>query len=177
MLYLGWTVESQSYWKKCSVCKREISFGTAYQVCSVSTCQSKRTGLTFCSVECWDSHLGFANHRSSSAEERRSPSAEAYRSEQAAARANPTLPSNQEKPAKRRIVASPDRTPNAPGKIKTDTLVVVSKVKQLINDLAGFNTSQCGIDALTQKVVEECQKGIAEARSAERKTVMGRDIK
>ena len=64
----------------------------------------------------------------------------------------------------------------APSNIKTDTLVVVSKVKKLIKDQSEFNTSQCCIDALTQKVVKECLKGIENAKLAERKTVMGRDI-
>ena len=151
------------FWKKCSVCKQELGFGIAYQVCSVSTCRSKRTGLTFCSVECWDSHLGFANHRSAAAEERHSPSKEQYLRELSSP------------PATRRIVrpTEPSATPAA---IKSDTLVVVSKVKQLIKEQTGFSTSQCAIEALTQKVVDECLKGIDEARKAERKTVMGRDI-
>ncbi len=170
-------METANYWKKCSVCKKEIGFNAPYQVCSVSTCQSKRTGLTFCSVECWDSHLGFANHRSSFAEERRSPSQQAYQQEVAAERANPTLPREEDKPAARRIIARSEAPAPAPGKIQTDTLVVVSKVKKLIKEQSGYNTSQCAIDALTEKVIEECLKGITEARQAERKTVMGRDIK
>ncbi|MBF0103847.1 MAG: hypothetical protein HQM16_00855 [Deltaproteobacteria bacterium] len=60
--------------------------------------------------------------------------------------------------------------------IKTDTLVVVSKVKQLIKDQSGFNTSTCCIDALTQKVVDECLKAMEHATAAGRKTVMGRDV-
>jgi histone H3/H4 len=61
-------------------------------------------------------------------------------------------------------------------KISTDTLVVVSKVKKLIKDQSGMNTSQCCIDRITKKVIEECLKGIEKANEAERKTVMGRDI-
>lgn len=62
-----------SFWKRCNICKRPIGYKSRYYLCSVSTCRSKRTGLTFCSVECWDGHLGFANHRSSYAEEKISP--------------------------------------------------------------------------------------------------------
>jgi len=127
-------------------------------------------------VECWDAHLGFANHRSSFAEERRSPSKDTYLRELSAAEANPSLKSAGEKPARRRIIARNEKEPAAPAKIQTDTLVVVSKVKQLIKDQADFNTSQCAIEALTEKVIQECLKAIAEARRAERKTVMGRDI-
>ena len=61
------------YWKKCNICKKEIPFESTYYLCSVSTCRSKRTGLTFCSLECWDAHLGFVKHRSSYAEEARAP--------------------------------------------------------------------------------------------------------
>ena len=61
--------------------------------------------------------------------------------------------------------------------IKTDTLVVVSKVKKLIKEQSGMSTSQCCVDALTKKVISECLKGIEEAKKVDRKTVMGRDIK
>ncbi|MCB0352512.1 MAG: hypothetical protein KDD64_03280 [Bdellovibrionales bacterium] len=60
--------------------------------------------------------------------------------------------------------------------MESDTLVVVSKVKKLIKDQSDYNTSQCCIDALTKKVIEECLKGIEKAHEAGRKTVMGRDI-
>lgn len=60
--------------------------------------------------------------------------------------------------------------------IKTDTLVVVSKVKGLIRDQAALNTSQCAVDALTKTVVAECLKAIKRAQDAGRKTVMGRDF-
>ena len=32
--------------------------------CSVSTCNSGRVKLVFCSASCWDSHLPGARHRS-----------------------------------------------------------------------------------------------------------------
>ncbi len=44
-----------------------------YWTCNVSTCTRKRTGLVFCSVECWDAHVPMANHRESWAIENRSP--------------------------------------------------------------------------------------------------------
>ena len=73
------------------------------------------------------------------------------------------------------IESSPDSKDAAGMKaadIQTDTLVVVSKVKKLIKDQSGFNTSQCCIEALTGKVVEECLKGIEQAKESGRKTVM-----
>lgn len=49
-------------------------------------------------------------------------------------------------------------------------------LKQLISNQSGFNTSQCCVDALTKKVIEESLKAIDSARQAGRKTVMGRDL-
>jgi hypothetical protein len=65
--------ESPLFWKKCSACKKPIAFRALYYVCNVSTCNRQRTGLSFCSVECWDSHVPMMRHRESWAEERRAP--------------------------------------------------------------------------------------------------------
>lgn len=60
--------------------------------------------------------------------------------------------------------------------VKVETLIVISKVKTFIKEQAGFNSSQCAIDALTQEVASACLRGIEKARKAGRKTVMGKDI-
>lgn len=52
-----------AFWKRCSICKKHIGFNQKYWVCNVSTCNRKRTGLQFCSVDCWDAHLPEARHR------------------------------------------------------------------------------------------------------------------
>ena len=62
-----------SFWKRCSTCKTEIAFATTYWVCNVSTCNRARTGLAFCSVNCWDAHVPMLRHRESWAEEARAP--------------------------------------------------------------------------------------------------------
>ncbi len=62
------------YWKKCNSCKKPIAYRAIYWVCNVSTCNRKRTGLSFCTVSCWDAHVPGMNHRESWAEERRAPS-------------------------------------------------------------------------------------------------------
>lgn len=150
-------LRNKTYWNKCSTCKKELPFGAAYYICSVSTCQGKRTGLHFCSVECWDAHLGFARHRDAGALNAVAPTREKY------------LAGLEDAP----VPAAPSSSSlNA-----VETLVVVSKVKQLIRDQSEMSTSQCAIDALTQKVVQECRKAIENAKAAGRKTVMGRDIK
>lgn len=63
----------EPFWRRCNICKKEISFGAPYYTCSVSTCRNKRTGLIFCSILCYDGHLGFARHRNSYCEESRAP--------------------------------------------------------------------------------------------------------
>ena len=71
-------------WLKCSACRTEIPFLARYWQCSVSTCNRNRMRLVFCSVACWDSHLGEARHRDAWAVEERAPSKEAWQRELAA---------------------------------------------------------------------------------------------
>ncbi len=53
----------------CSMCRKPIAmFGKFYR-CSVSTCNSGRVRLVFCSVGCWDAHLPNARHRNAGAVE------------------------------------------------------------------------------------------------------------
>jgi hypothetical protein len=52
----------------CSV-QKSIPMGTKYYRCSVSTCNSGRLKLTFCSVRCWDIHVPEARHRDAGAVE------------------------------------------------------------------------------------------------------------
>lgn len=170
------------YWKKCSSCKEPISFNAAYYVCSVSTCQHVRKGYRFCSVPCWDAHLGYENHRESWAVEMHAPSKEEVQESSTEHTQKQIAGQNPPKREPQRKIVEPlalksegQKTVNT-ASIKTDTLVVVSKIKALIKEQSGFNTSKCCIEALTKKVVDECLAGIEEARIAERKTVMGRDI-
>lgn len=60
-------------WRECSTCKKPIRSGQKYWVCSVSTCNRKRSSYVFCSVDCWDAHLPFANHREAWAVEETAP--------------------------------------------------------------------------------------------------------
>lgn len=58
----------------------------------------------------------------------------------------------------------------------SQVLVVASKVKQLIKDQSGMNTSASVMDALTKVVEREIQKAIEKAKNDGRKTVMDRDF-
>ncbi len=78
-------------WLKCSVreCRNNIPFGTKHWVCSVSTCNRNRMKLVFCSVACWDSHLGEARHRDAGAVEAFAPTQDSWQRELASQAAPP----------------------------------------------------------------------------------------
>jgi hypothetical protein len=47
----------------CSMCRTPIHVGNTVVRCTVSTCNSGRIKLVFCSADCWDAHLPGARHR------------------------------------------------------------------------------------------------------------------
>ena len=58
----------------------------------------------------------------------------------------------------------------------SEVLVVTSKVKKLIKEKAGFNTSSDSITVLTRIINEQVDEAIKSATKEGRKTVMGRDF-
>lgn len=139
-------MDETTIWKNCSSCKKPIYFLQNYYLCSVSTCKHPRTGSRFCSVSCWDAHLGYANHTSAFAEEARAPNREDYlRSEEAAG----VIAESVRIP--KRVVAEPVSQNKKADSAEQEVLVVVSRVKSLVSKESGFNTSQCCIEALSKK--------------------------
>ncbi|MFT4553676.1 MAG: histone H3/H4 [Chlamydiales bacterium] len=57
-----------------------------------------------------------------------------------------------------------------------ENLVVVSKVKKMIKDKSGLNTSSNVMDKLSEIVEKECGQAIENAQKDGRKTVMDRDF-
>ncbi len=57
-----------------------------------------------------------------------------------------------------------------------EVLVVTSKVKKIIKEQGGMNTSAATIEILSKAVERLCLKGIEQAKQDGRKTVMDRDI-
>ena len=179
------------FWKKCSSCKNPIGFSTKYYLCSVSTCRHSRKAFTFCSPSCWSEHLGFMNHREAWAEDYQSPTksevgeVKSIKTSSTPSSTQANTPTTTPTQGRRIIVDKKEggQTVGAnsfskeANEISTDTLIVVSKVKKLIKEQSGMSTSQCCVDALTKKVISECLSAIKEANLAERKTVMGRDVK
>ena len=173
----------RTYFRLCSSCKRELAFESTYFTCSVSTCNRKRTGLTFCSLPCFEAHVPIVRHREAWAEEQRAPTradwAEQQLAEQAEAEADePREPSEPRR--ERRIVGVGAGTPQSVALsdhgVPRDVLIVTSKLKAYIRARSGLNTSDGVIDVLSDIVRELCDAAIRKAAADGRKTVMDRDF-
>lgn len=149
--------DTQNYWRKCGSCKKEIGFNTIYQVCNVSTCKK----LVFCSVDCWNLHNPVMNHKSSWAEEMRSPKKENY------------IPENESGP--RRIIVQSRPTSTVSNEVDEEILIVASKLKAYIKDKYDMNTSGNVMEILSHQVRRLTDRAVEKARAEGRKTVMDRD--
>jgi hypothetical protein len=171
---------TRSHFRLCSSCKKPLPFESAYYVCSVSTCNQKRTGLTFCSLPCFEAHVPGARHREAWAEEQRAPTREQWEREQAEPTAEAGAPAAPARRDERRIVGGPPM-PRGPaalqaGGLPHDVLVVVSKLKAYVRARSGMNTSDAVVDVLSDIVREHCDAAIQKAAAEGRKTVMPRDF-
>ena len=158
------------FWKKCSTCKKPIPFGATYWLCNVSTCNRKRLGLFFCSVECWDGHLPIVRHREAWSVEKRAPTeAEWKKAQQDESITAPSVSKAKEtKPQK--------GGPMESNEVPKDILVVVSKLKAYVRAKSGMNTSADVMETLSNKLRRLCDDVIVKARQDGRKTVMARDF-
>lgn len=169
-------------WKHCNICKKPIPFRGEYFLCSVSTCNRKRTGLFFCSLACFEAHLPTARHRDAWAEREQAPSASEWQAVQASEAASDDAPSasaTTAAPAAQRVAAAPAPAPRAepPGDAnETEVLVVVSKLKKYVRDWSGMNTSDTAIAVLSDHLRELCREAIRRAGADGRRTVLDRDF-
>lgn len=163
-------------WRKCSTCKTSLSFGGLYYVCSVSTCNRKRTGLFFCSVECWEVHLPMARHREAWAVEESAPSREAWLASGGGAPASPGPGRSGASPApvRRRVV---DSGGGAATDVPREVLIVVSRFKAYVKDRHGMNTSDGLFEALSEELRRLADEASDHARLDGRKTLLDRDFR
>jgi hypothetical protein len=159
-------------WRPCNICKKPIVFGATFWVCSVSTCNRKRTRLHFCSVECWDAHLPGARHREAWAEEEKAPSASRSSAQ------TDSSPSGARSTAKKSTQATTtDPSASGPSAAPADkVLIVASRLKQYIRAESGMSTSDRVLGPLSDVVRQLCDLAIESARRAERGTVLDRDV-
>jgi hypothetical protein len=171
--------DQRAYFRLCSSCKRELPFEGRYYVCSVSTCNRKRTGLTFCSLPCFEAHVPTVRHREAWAEEQYAPTRAQWETELAEEQAE----SNEvtQPRAERRIVGVPPKPAASAATLHEqglprDVLIVVSKLKAYVRARSGMNTSDSAVDVLSDIVRELCDAAIRKAAAEGRKTVMDRDF-
>src|SRR3954471_20990941 len=98
-------------WKHCNICKAPIAYRAEYFVCSVSTCNRKRTGLNFCSLSCFEAHLPTARHRDAWAEREKAPSLAEWQAALAASDAstNEAAPVAPRSPGGHVVAGTPER--------------------------------------------------------------------
>jgi histone H3/H4 len=155
--------KTESFWRRCSSCKREIAFQSPYWICSVSTCSRKGNTFVFCSVACWNAHVPTMRHRESWAEEQRAPSREEWSAD---------APSAPEPPrSATRSALGTEREG-----VELEVLIVASKLKQYIRARSGMNTSDSVMDVLSRRVRALCDDAIVRAQQDGRRTVMDRDF-
>ncbi len=164
---------SQEYFRHCSTCKKNISYGAQYYKCSVSTCNRKGTALFFCSVSCWDAHVPDARHRDAWAEVEKAPE-------------RPEAPALlSEEKVRRKVVASPttgsvlsESSPSLSqaAVLPQDTLVVMSKLKAYIRAHSEMKTSETVLEVLSEHLRNLCRQAARSAQTNERKTILARDF-
>ena len=179
------TETSRVCWRRCSVCKNEIALGAVHWVCSVSTCNRKRTSLVFCHVDCWEVHPEMERHREAYAVEARAPktldppeSEKSERKPRAASAATNAPAASRSVVIRKKSTESSEARPIAPtSAIDSDEiLVVASRLKAYVKETSGFNTSDRVLPVLSRALREICEEAIENARRAERQTVMDRDV-
>jgi hypothetical protein len=158
-------VSEPSQWRRCSACKKPIALGAPYQVCSVSTCNRERTGLAFCSVECWEVHLPGANHREAWAVEKRAPSSHSADKPRGVGDAGG---------GRRLLVRGAGAKPES--KPPEEILIISSRLKDYIRARSGYNTSDRVLEPLSDLVRRFCDEAIKNAQRDGRMTVLDRDV-
>ncbi len=171
----------EAIWKRCSTCRGPIDFGTTYYVCSVSTCNRKRTTYRFCTVECWEEHLPLMRHREAWAVEEKAPTKKEWAAQSGGGSgATPTTevapvdPKRDPGAPRRRIRvgSAPKLTP----KESDEVLVVVSRFKAYVKERFGMNTSDAVLGVLSSHLRSVCHRAAQNAQADGRKTIMDRDF-
>jgi len=156
-------------WRVCSSCKAPIAFGSRYWTCSVSTCNRKRTGLVFCSVDCWDAHVPIMRHRDAWAIEQMAPSRQQLEHERASAEPS--------RSSKRIVVQNAGTTArDKASDVPQEILIVASRLKAYVQASAGLNTSNDVMPVLSDHVRHIVDQAIRTAQRDGRRTVLERDI-
>lgn len=145
-------------------------------MCSVTTCNTARAPLTFCSLECWQSHVPAMRHRDAWAEERRSPSGPETTGQGSASRTETTGSVPPDEAKRRRVVSTGGPSEPEPSGSAHEVLVVASKLKAYIREVAEMNTSDRVLGMLSDHLRELSRRAARHALDEGRKTVLDRDF-
>jgi hypothetical protein len=156
-------------WRRCSACKKPLPFGALYYACSVSTCNRERTGLVFCSVECFEVHLPSAHHREAWAVEKRAPG-----SSPAAPPRTGAAAGGEPRSGKRLLVRGASAAPEPD--VPREVLIIASRLKDYIRARSGMSTSERVLEPLSEIVRRLCDEAIRNASRDGRRTVLDRDV-
>ncbi len=157
--------DSGRQWRRCSACKQPIELGSIYQVCSISTCNQKRTGMVFCTVTCWEIHLPVARHR------------EAWAVEKTAPRTLDAPPEKAREPRRRMIASQPAQSASSQGSgVPIEVLIVASRLKDYVSSKHGMKTSDAVLEPLSRIVRNACDQAVRNAKRDGRKTLLDRDL-
>ena len=78
---------------------------------------------------------------------------------------------------RRKIVAGGGEEPaKSSAASKNEVLIIMSKLKNYVRQHSGLNTSAGVAEALSNVVRQQCDRAIAKAKEAGRKTLMDRDF-
>jgi len=167
---------TQNFWRKCSTCKKPISLGGRYYVCSVSTCNGQCTGYVFCGMQCFETHLPGARHKNAGAVEKIAPKTPAV--EESTSSSTPPVGGSTEQRAPARIIVKPQSTSTTSAMVSLpkEVLIIASRLKEYIQARSEFNTSASVMDVLSEHVRILCDRAIDNARADGRKTVLDRDF-
>lgn len=162
---------SDTFWRRCSSCKKPIHFHSSYYICSVSTCNGQRTGYVFCSIPCFERHLPGARHKDAGAIEKIAPATGGETSVQEVSR---DVGAQIQAPNK--ILVRPQGPAMVSNSVSNEVLVIASRLKEYIAARSEFNTSASVMNVLSDHLRKICDQGIEAARAEGRKTVMDRDF-
>jgi hypothetical protein len=160
--------------RQCSICRKPIAFQEEYLECSVSTCNRKKTGLFFCSVECWDAHLPMMRHRDAWAVKVTAPTRADWERQQAEEEGTMSSESDEREIGSRASADTGGKELTSDG--QDDVLIVVSKLKKYIRARGGMNTSDAVIGVLSEHLRRLANDAIKSATEDGRKTVLDRDF-
>lgn len=176
---------AQTFWRRCSNCKKEIPLNAKYWMCSVTSCSKARAPVQFCSPDCWAVHNEVENHKSAWAVEHLAPKTHDAETRESkppapAKEAKPSTPSTPPSAAStsKPAASAPSAGPSAAARVDGgEVLIVVSRLKEFIREKSnGMSTSDQVVGPLSDKVRKMADGAITSARTNNRKTVLDRDL-